>query len=191
MPNGEVLCVACGAVCQQKIQAIDASERTVPATTHSESAHEVPTPSFATETDRQGIGGWLVLIVIPLAIGPLLTARFLYADLHVLYGSNFQSHLAANPGLAALILFEAATNGIGLMAVIGLNVLFYKTRKSFPGWMITYLVAILLVSLVDHLLTRHYHPTAPWVHVFQHLVAAMIWVPYFMRSRRVKQTFVN
>jgi hypothetical protein len=148
-------------------------------------------PLFATETDLKGIGGWLIPTVIALAIGPISTLRAIYLDLHVLSGSGFQAGLAARPGLAVLILFEAMTNAILLFALIGLNVLFYGTRKSFPRWMITYLIAALCLSLIDHLVSLHFHPEARWTGVFQRLVAALIWVPYYLQSRRVRQTFVD
>jgi hypothetical protein len=148
-------------------------------------------PLFAAETDLKGINGWLIPTVIALAIGPLSLLRAIYTDLHVLSGSGFQAWLAARPGLAVLILFEAMTNAILLFALIGLNVLFYRTRRSFPGWMITYLLAALCLSVIDHLVTLHYHPEARWIAVLQRLVAAAIWVPYYLQSRRVKQTFVD
>ncbi len=148
-------------------------------------------PAFATETDLKGIGGWLIPTMIGLGLGPLFALHGIYTSLHVLYGSGFQSSLAARPGLALLILFEATTNGILLIALVGLNVLFYRTRRSFPGWMITYLIAALLSTLTDHLFALHFHPVAQWGAVFQRLFAALIWVPYFLQSRRVKQTFVD
>jgi hypothetical protein len=148
-------------------------------------------PMFATGSDVKGIGGWLIPTIIGLTLGPFFELRGIYRDLHVLDGAQFQAGLAARPGIAVLILFEAMTNAIFFMALIGLNILLYRTRRAFPGWMITYLVAALLITLCDHIWTMHFHPSTPWTAVFQRLAAAVVWVPYFLQSRRVEQTFVN
>ena len=57
--------------------------------------------------------------------------------------------------------------------------------------MIAYLVAAFFIALCDHIWTMHYHPSTAWTSVFQRLVGALIWVPYFINSRRVEQTFVE
>jgi len=147
--------------------------------------------AFATGSNLKGIGGWLIPTIIGLAFGPFFQLRGIYRDLHILYGAPFQANLAARPGLAVLILFEAITNAVMLMALIGLNVLFYRTRRAFPSSMIAYLVAALIITLCDHILTMRFHPAAPWTAVLQRFLAAVIWVPYFLNSRRVEQTFVN
>ena len=148
-------------------------------------------PTLATESDLKGIGGWLILQVIALAVAPLFDLAGIYSNLNFLYGVTYQPLLAARPGLAFLILFQAATNATFLMALIGLNVLFYKTRKSFPRTMITYLVAAFVIALCNHLWTMHFYSSVTWIGVFQRFVAASIWVPYFLQSRRVAQTFAN
>ena len=148
-------------------------------------------PAFVIDTDLKGIGGWLIPTVIGLALGPLFEMRGVYRDLHILYGATFQAGLAARPGIAVLILFEAITNAVMLLALIGLNVLFYKTKRSFPRWMTTYLVAAFVIAVSDHVWVMVFHPSTAWTGVFQRLIAVLIWVPYFLNSRRVEQTFVD
>ena len=148
-------------------------------------------PLFVSDTSLKGIGGWLIPTVIGLTLGPLFCLRGIYADLHVLYGGSFQARLTSTPGFAVLILFEAITNAVFLIALIGLNFEFYKTRRSFPRLMIAYLVARFCLALFDNIWAMHYHPSASWTGVFQRLIAALIWVPYFINSRRVEQTFVD
>lgn len=148
-------------------------------------------PTLATDSDLKGIGGWLILQVIALALAPLFDLAGIYSNLNFLYGVTYQPLLAARPGLAFLILFQAATNATFLIALIGLNVLFYKTRRSFPRTMITYLVAAFVIALCNHLWTMHFYSSVAWIGVLQRFVAASIWVPYFLQSRRVGQTFVD
>jgi hypothetical protein len=200
MEEGDVVCLQCGcAIC-------DESGLTADTTPHSLSAPVQPTnyaaqvaveppslssPLFATETDLRGIGGWLIFTVIGLAVAPLLTAHGAYVDLRILYGNQYQAGLTARPALAGIVLFEAATNTILLATQIVLNVLFYRTRKIFPAWMIAFLAANFFVTLIDHLWVMRFSPGTSWSMVERTFVSALIWIPYFVRSRRVKLTFVN
>jgi hypothetical protein len=141
---------------------------------------------FATDSDLKGIGGWLILTVVALAVGPFISLHGVYTDFKVLHAASYQESLAARPELAALILFEGLTNLILLITQIGLNILLYKTRRSFPRWMIAYLIAGIFFTLCDHLWAMHFNHSTQWTAVLQRAVAALVWIPYFLRSRRVE-----
>ena len=155
------------------------------------SASTLSVPKFATDSDLKGIGGWLILTVVALAVGPFISLHGVYTDFKVLHAVSYQESLAARPELAALILFEGLTNLILLITQIGLNILLYKTRRSFPRWMIAYLIAGIFFTLCDHLWTMHFNHSTQWTAVLQRVVAALVWIPYFLRSRRVELTFVD
>ena len=191
-----ILCPSCGseliddaAVCANCASSGPVSS-TLIANTDAGSESAVNAPTFATDTDLKGIGGWLILQAIGLAIAPFVSLAGVITDLKILNGPAYQAGLHAKPDLALLILFEASTNVIMMLALIGLNVLFYRTRRSFPRWMITFFVGAFIVTLGDHLWAVHFLPTS-WAAVGQRFVAAAIWIPYFLQSRRVEQTFVN
>jgi hypothetical protein len=57
--------------------------------------------------------------------------------------------------------------------------------------MIIYLGAQLLLGLADHLMGARFNSSTDWTPLARGLVAAMVWIPYFLQSRRVKLTFVN
>lgn len=185
LPVTAEVCAACGFTQQQlasETAAADVSLATGPV---------LITPTVTADSDLKGIGGWLVVHAIGLGIAPFVSLVAVYTDLRILNAASYQAGLQARPSLAVLILFEASTNFIMLLGLIGLNVLFYRTRRSFPRWIITFLVGAFVVTLCDHLWTMHFLPSTTWMAVFQRLVAALIWVPYFLQSRRVEQTFVN
>jgi len=148
-------------------------------------------PLFTTGTDLEGIGGWLILVAVGLGIGPLVSLSGVIRDLLMLYGEKYQNVLAARPGLAGLILYEAATNSIFLVALATLNYLFYQKKKSFPALMITFLASQLAFVLIDHLAARALQPSTSLAGVLRSLVGAVIWIPYYLRSERVKATFVH
>lgn len=145
---------------------------------------------FTVRSHLNGIGGWLILVALGLAIAPFNSLYGMYRDFRLLFGGS-RAALESFHGLAALIMFEAITNTIFLFSLIGLNVLFYRKSKSFPGWMITFLCGQLLVVLVDHLAVMRFSPSANAVPLLRSLVGAAVWIPYFLRSIRVKETFVN
>lgn len=143
-------------------------------------------PAYIGNDELTGIGGWLILTAIQLIVGPAIVIFAIYVDLRFLVDG-----LAVSRGLGVLIMAEAITNSIMLLALIGLNVLFYQKRRQFPRWMITYLVAAFVVSLGDHIGAMMFAPSSSWMGVFRGLIATLIWVPYFLQSQRVEQTFVN
>lgn len=148
-------------------------------------------PMFATGTDLEGIGGWLILVAVGLGIGPLVSLSGVIRDLLMLYGAKYQNVLAARPGIAGLVLYEAVTNSIFLVALVALNILFYKKKRSFPSLMITFLASQLAFVLIDHLAARALQPSTGLAGVFRSLAGAVIWIPYYLRSERVKATFIH
>jgi Protein of unknown function (DUF2569) len=148
-------------------------------------------PTFSMGRDLEGIEGWLILVAIGLGIAPLRSIHGIYAALHVLYGSQYQHWLSMHPGEAGLILFEAVTNTLFLIALVPLNFLFYRKKRSFPGLMITFFALQLALVLIDHLVAAHFHPHSPATALFTNVLAAAICIPYYLRSERVKATFVH
>jgi hypothetical protein len=148
-------------------------------------------PTFSTGNDLEGIGGWLILVALGLAVSPFILINGIVKDLHVLYGAQFQTGLARLPGLASLILFEAVSNSIFLFGLIALNVLFYRKKKAFPGWMIAYLSINCAVILIDHFVAMHYAPNTQMFSIVRTIIGAGVWIPYYLVSERVKITFVH
>jgi hypothetical protein len=152
------------------------------------------TPLFSAAEDSvdrglTGIGGWLILQAIGLAVAPFVILGGIFIDCKALFGSL--AALAGRPGLEVLILFEAITNLLFFAALICLNVLFYKKKKAFPACMITFFVAQFVFLLADHLMAARFPPSPVPVAVIRSFVVCAIWIPYYLNSRRVGLTFVN
>lgn len=157
-----------------------------------EAVPPIPVGSFSlAQKDLRGIGGWLILVALGLGLGPIALLLALGASVLLLFSPEGQSLVAAHPGVTGLLLFNAATDAVLIVLLIVLNVIFYRTKKTFPRWAIGYLVVSFILEIAMHQMMLQYMPTYPSFDAFGSLAAAAIWIPYFLLSQRVKQTFVN
>lgn len=103
-----------------------------------------------------------------------------------------------HPLVASLIVFDLVGQTVFIIAAIVLLVLFFKKHMSFPKWMIVYLAATVLFVSAGYMgvqfLPAAVEETAgdeALQDVVRSAIAAAIWIPYFLRSVRVRNTFVN
>ncbi|MFZ1083894.1 MAG: DUF2569 domain-containing protein [Terracidiphilus sp.] len=189
LEEGSHFCVRCGSSVSGKP---GAAVSTPPAI-----AEPVPfdLSAYRPGNGLEGIGGWLILPAIGLAISPLFSIHGIIKDMSILTGATHQYFLSTHPAMAGLILFEAITNIIFLLAAACLNFLFYSKKKIFPKSMIAYLVIIFVLLLADHLMAGALSPSANHTSglfsVIRAFLQACIWIPYFLNSERVEQTFVH
>jgi hypothetical protein len=202
LEDGAVVCIHCGAALGEPAgpdaaRSSVASDLSDPPVATREATPATPaqpviaSPMFSTGSDLNGIGGWLILVAIGLAISPFIMMHGVYTDLRILTGDRYQAGLALRPGLAGLVMFEAITNTLFLAAVVCLNVLLYQRKRVFPTAMVVYFSAQIVWVLIDHLMTLKYTPHSTWTGVLRAIVAGLIWIPYFLQSRRVEVTFVH
>lgn len=192
---------------------IDAASDDVAAVAGEPSAHPESRRARKRTAGPSGIGGWLILPVIGL-LGTLgWSAWNLVRDLIPLFGSEEWSQLTT-PGSPAYhylwqpwVLFDTFALIVMVLAPIALLTLIFRKRRSTPRWMITFYVFCIVAMAVDAgiglLVMVHWlraaglsDPadalyTVSLRNLCQVLVLAVIWIPYFWRSRRVKKTFVN
>jgi hypothetical protein len=156
----------------------------------------VSTPLFYPVEDLEGLSGWLVLVAIGLVSSPfVMLYTILTVNLPFLTDSRYQPYLSSHPAFAALAAFEVITNIIFIASVLALAYLFFTKRKAFPTFMILYLATqcgvILFDTIAVHILVPSANLTASYATVARSLIGALVWIPYFVFSRRVKATFVR
>lgn len=129
------------------------------------------------------IGGWLVLAGMQLIATPIL----------VIY--SFGLALAGVTGPLAPGEFNLALGGSAFAMVshvaapIALFVAFVRRRRSFPNlfiWWILVASALQIVNSIVAELTLGIGASSSAV-----VYAALMWVPYFARNPRIKETFVT
>jgi hypothetical protein len=194
LEEGAVVCVHCGQA--TSAPAPPADSETVPVAALAEPQEHTGGTLFASardsaDRDLHGIGGWLIFPAIGLAISPFLSLHGVYSDSNVLFGAEFQNALTERPGLVPLLVFELATNMIFFCGSIALNVLLYKRKKAFPASMITFLAGQMVLLFIDHLWAAQFHTVGDPTGLVRSVVGCLIWIPYFLRSRRVEITFVD
>jgi len=151
---------------------------------------------FPPHEELEGLGGWLILVGIGITLSPV---RILVNIVQTLpgYGASTWSQLTTpgSPSYHALwapgLLIELVANITLFVAACLLVYLFYRKKRQFPivfGWVI---LLHLFVQLIDALIIRvlpvNDKGTPNWAWV----LPAVIWVVYMLRSRRVRNTFVN
>jgi hypothetical protein len=151
----------------------------------------------------RGIGGWLILPLLGLIITPFLVGFQLVGNIQIVFQPAIWKALTTpgsdifHPLWAPLIIFEIAANAV--MVAFGLIILwlFVKKSRRVPMLMIIWMVALAVVQVADLALARQIPAVAAepdpqsMRDLFRSVLAAVIWVPYFLSSRRVKNTFVE
>jgi hypothetical protein len=164
-------------------------------------------PAYVPEPPR-GLGGWLVLPIITL-FGTCLGIVLGFLG-HVVPSLASQawpvlpdSGLASDHGSAtALFVFEVIARLLVFAGSIFLLTILFPKKKRFPRLALWYypLSAIPSVVFYAYLLAvgadafpryAAQFPRAPIQALAVQVIASVLWIIYFTRSRRVKNTFVN
>ncbi|WP_026470752.1 DUF2569 domain-containing protein [Alkanindiges illinoisensis] len=156
------------------------------------------------ERNLEGIRGWLVLIFIGLVITPIRIGLFLFQEYTALFkhgnwnvltspSSEFYHHL-----WAPLLVFESVGNL--LLLILSLTVLYFFLHKSkyVPKLIIFWLTYGLIFVIIDFFFAEQIpliadlsQDTESTKEVIRSFIAALIWIPYFLISKRVKATFIH
>jgi Protein of unknown function (DUF2569) len=151
-----------------------------------------------------GIGGWLLLPALGLIATPLVMAFGFYKDLLPaltpdVWNAVTDPHSAAYNSLwGPLIVYEVLVNLALFIFTLWLLWRFFTKSRRAPKLFVIWLVAIAGTRIVDHLLSYQI-PTmadkpldpADVRDLVRSIVGATIWIPYFLRSERVKNTFIE
>ncbi|KZS39339.1 hypothetical protein AWE51_12415 [Aquimarina aggregata] len=149
------------------------------------------------------IGGWLILISIGLILTPFKVIFQLFNSYEDFFGNNtwnyiIQDHKNLNELFySLLVLLELTYNIVLVVFSILLIILFFKRRNILPRLMIIFYVGTFLFLTFDSIIAFNLNTTlfteAEKVQTFKEIgtsfIRSIIWVPYFLISKRVKSTF--
>lgn len=145
---------------------------------------------LADPTAPVGIGGWLILPAIGLILGVLANLVMLGINAAFIGGAGGYRR----PSDDSMAGYEMLTSLAMTAFIIVVAVKFFGRKASAPRLMIAlYTVGlgrVVLGVLVDQAIMNEISPQRIQAVVVS-LIACSIWIPYFLKSRRVKATFVN
>jgi len=151
----------------------------------------------------QKIGGWLILCAIGLILYPVQTLVALITELLPALSPENWSALTSPTSpyyhsfFAPLVIAELVGNICFFIFSIGLVVFFFQQRKYAPKLIILFLTANLIFVGFDYFVTTFIIIRSSSINMdatinfVRTTVAGMVWIPYFIFSKRVGRTFVK
>lgn len=141
------------------------------------------------------IGGWLIIPIIGIYVSPVL---LLYQLFHIGYFSqsawnNFLALHSSALLMGSFFYFELLFNLSVTAFSVFLIILQIKRRATLPTFYIWFRLISIVGLLIDTVLSVKVLNvnTGDYSAVIREFVGVAIWVPYFMISTRVSETFVN
>ncbi len=152
-----------------------------------------PKPAFE---KHMSIGGWLLLPALGLCLTPLKSIYdllsleyFHYSNWQMLSDPTFGGY---NPAMGSFVLIEMLVNYLLLVYSAFLIFMFFKRRTSVP-LLVTAFYTISCINLAaDAFIASQFGTTVDKetvLGIVRSIIAAVIWIPYFLTSERSKGTF--
>lgn len=156
---------------------------------------ETPGIVFSYGSDFVPLGGWLIVIAILLFLTPVASIFDLVKDNYFSTGGwDYFNKVANGSAYQAMIIFEVAANIIISCYAIFCLVLLLNKRDILPRYIIGYFLFTVVCWVIDYIaftLIHHQSPSATFMAIgTRAIIFAFIWIPYFLRSTRVEQTFI-
>jgi hypothetical protein len=154
------------------------------------------------QSTQSGIGGWLILVAIGLCLTPIRIGAEIVQGVRSLQPMAWRvvttpGSPAYHPLFGPLIVGEMVANVALLGWDLVLLYLFFTRRRAFPRAMIAFLIVRVVIQMADVFVATSIPLAAasigPRVYgsLAGNLLVVSVWVPYFLKSRRVAATFVH
>ncbi len=157
----------------------------------------------STTEEPKGLGGWLILPALGLIVLPIRIGFMLYSDFLPIFQEGYWEVLT-DPASesyhhlwAPLIIVETIGNGFFILFDLVLIFLFFTKSHRFPLLFIIFLASNLLFVVGDFFMADLIPAIAEqededsFKEMTRSIVNTAIWIPYFLVSKRVKNTFVK
>lgn len=159
-----------------------------------------PLPPSLIRSQLDGLGGWLVVVALGLIFRPLMFVGACVQlgpsifPLDVWRNLTLSGNAAYHPLWMPILLFEMTYNIVAAVFSVLLLVLFFQKRQAWPRCFIGFMIFMLCGVVVDQMLAANIpalvktqsDSTKDLTKIF---FAAAIWIPYTLRSERVRATF--
>ncbi|GLQ90261.1 transglutaminase [Dyella flagellata] len=158
-----------------------------------------PPPSVESDPRWQGIGGWLLLLTVLLALRPLVYGSSLLHLVRILFSdkwaqlTTYGSH-SYHALYAPTMLLELTDAVAQLTFSLLLLLLLFQRRSSFPRVALLVIVSGVIVHLGDVGLASMVpikNISLSTTKAVWNVIGTVVWSAYLLQSRRVKATFVR
>lgn len=154
--------------------------------------------------EPRGLGGWLVLPALGLIVTPFRIGFQFYRDmlpaleLETWNALTNSSSAAYHALWGPLIIFEVIASLAFFAFTLLLLWLFFHKSNRVPKLFIIWLVLNAVIQIIDLVFASQIpvvasQPTDPESvkDITRSIFGAAIWIPYFLKSKRVKNTFIE
>ncbi|MDK8180555.1 DUF2569 domain-containing protein [Paenibacillus sp. UMB4589-SE434] len=148
-----------------------------------------------------GLGGWLIIVQMGLFATVAMNLAGIYQSWDFVFAENMWDMITTeswefyHPLLAPTILFEIVLNlvvgGLSIFALVQM----YRKKSSFPKLIITLYIMFAIIQIIDYalimqipLLNEMSDMNSP-KDLVRSILNCVVWIPYFLRSERVQNTF--
>lgn len=146
------------------------------------------------EQKFEGIRGWLLFPAISMLTTPLVLIGFIHINFKMINNSLIKEVFVEHPEFRAAMISQTSIVSMQLVFVIYIAFLFFKRKRTLPSMIIAFLTIHLLIVIANlsWIFTIFKEINYP---EYSGLTGAIfmtaVGIPYFMKSKRVKATFVN
>ncbi|MFE4569996.1 DUF2569 domain-containing protein [Paenibacillus chitinolyticus] len=144
-----------------------------------------------------GFGGWLIVFSIGLIITFIYSIYNLVEVILPLYQSGQVASLTNEyPPVGIAIFIETVTYIFYSVFPLFLGYLCFKQKRLFKTMSITYLTMCIILSVVYYFSSLLISDVAPdivnqsIVSIIRNVVLFLLWTPYFLKSNRIKNTYI-
>jgi len=139
----------------------------------------------------KGIGGWLILVAISVVATPFLVLFRLLIFPRVFSNEIFP---LMSTGLKTLAISEALFFGVMFFVTIYIAWLFFSKDRRFPIWLIGVYLTLITFNIIYFVSGTILIPdqALAWpFDILAQMLGAAIWIPYLLKSKRVRLTFIE
>jgi len=138
----------------------------------------------------QGLDGWLILPIIGTVVHPFILAYITVETVIVAVDAA-----GLNSSMVAMLWIEIIVSGIFMLAYVYANVLLFRKNYLFPKMFIALAITGLMWTVMDILIALNAFDirltSSDHRDIARQVWNCLIWVPYMLVSKRVKNTFVE
>ena len=139
------------------------------------------------EKKLEGIGGWLIVFIISLfsSLGRMLSEFAPENNTYINTLSSFEKNIDKFESIGIIF-------AIILLVIIIIN--FFQKKKRIINLLTFYFFYLIIFSIIDAVLVSSYYNLDDnfilIIPIAGNMISAAIWISYFQRSVRVKNTFI-